>query len=228
MQPVSNAPRYRFLINEGDLMRMDEGSRTEVWQPGREGESGRWSRYQLDVFNDGYSIIGPGHAQELAPDADLYADAAPLPPGEPVPGSGAHVRARDAKRATHTTTDPRAGKADWPEDWIDPNTRERLTTTGKHRRGPYAQPLGYFEYDKNAQLTCWKCGWTGAAREGSQESYEELFDVSCPRCETMLLIVNATIGLEETERAAAAGHPEAQKELARMREIEARSGQEDR
>jgi hypothetical protein len=99
---------------------------------------------------------------------------------------------------------------------------------GKHRRGLYARPLGYYEYDENAQLTCWNCGWSGAAREGSREAYEELFDLSCPRCETMLLVVSTVVGLEETERAAATGHPEAQKELARMREIEGRSGQQDR
>jgi hypothetical protein len=214
---------YRFLSHEGDLMRMDEGMRTDVWQPGRDGSAGRWSRYQLDVFNDSYSIIGPAAAQQIAPDADLYADAVPLPPGNPVPGSGAHERARN--RSEEGTQEH---QRDWPEDWRDPTTGERLTTMGKHRAGPYAKPLGYYEYDENAQLTCWNCGWSGAARDGSKESYEELFDVSCPRCETMLLIVNATVSVQEMERAAAAGHPEAQKELARMREIEGRSGQQDR
>lgn len=94
---MGGTPLYRFLINEGDLMRIDESMRTEVWQPGRGGESGRWSRYQLDVFSDSYSIITPGVAQDLAPDADLVADAVPLSPRASVPGSGAHERARERK-----------------------------------------------------------------------------------------------------------------------------------
>jgi hypothetical protein len=94
---MSAAPQYRFLSHEGDLMRMDEGMRTDVWQRGRDGDSGRWSRYQLDVFNDSYSIIGPGAAQQMAPDADLYADAVPLPPDKPVPGSAA-TNARETGR----------------------------------------------------------------------------------------------------------------------------------
>jgi hypothetical protein len=30
----------------------------------------------------------------------------------------------------------------WPEEWTDPKTRERMTTMGKYRAGPYAKPLG--------------------------------------------------------------------------------------
>lgn len=118
---MSNEPRYRFLINEGDLMRMDEGMRTEVWHPGREGESGRWSRYQLDVFNDSYSFIGPGHAQELAPDADLHAEAVRLPPGKSVPGSGTHERARERAEDTGTPM-PSTPDSGLPKDWVDPDT----------------------------------------------------------------------------------------------------------
>jgi hypothetical protein len=73
------------------------------------------------------------------------------------------------------------------------------------------------------QLECWNCGWSGPAREGSQEDYEELFDIWCPRCETMLLIVSIVVGMEETRAAAAVGHSGAQQELAQMEEIEGRS-----
>src|SRR5256885_16071836 len=84
----------------------------------------------------------------------------------------------------------------WPKDWIDPSTGERMTTMGKHRSGPYAKPLRYYEYDENAELECWNCAWRGRAREGSRETYDELFDVSCPRCETMLLVVSVVLTLE--------------------------------
>ncbi|TML00339.1 MAG: hypothetical protein E6G34_02310 [Actinobacteria bacterium] len=110
----------------------------------------------------------------------------------------------------------------WPQVWIDPATGERQTTLGRHRSGPYAKPLRYSEYDENAQLACWNCDWRGPAREGSRESYEELFDISCPRCETMLLIVSTLVTLEERNAAAAAGHPGAQTTVAEMEQMEAR------
>ena len=56
---MSSKPQYRFLVNEGDLMRMHDGYQTDVWWPASAGEPGRWSRYQLDVFNDSYSFITP-------------------------------------------------------------------------------------------------------------------------------------------------------------------------
>jgi hypothetical protein len=92
----------------------------------------------------------------------------------------------------------------WPEEWTDPKTGERMTTMGKYRSGPHPKPLGCYEYDENAELVCWKCQWRGAAREGSREDYEELFDISCPRCDTMLLIVSTVVTNEEVEVAAAA------------------------
>jgi hypothetical protein len=123
-----------------------------------------------------------------------------------------------------TDTPPPA--EDWPADWIDPETGERLTTMGKYRSGPYAKPLGYYEYDENAELVCWKCGWRGTAGEGSREYYEELFDVSCPRCETMLLIVSTMVTMQQMEAAAAAGNPKAQRELAELQELQARRRRE--
>jgi hypothetical protein len=82
--------------HEGDLMRMDQQWRTDVWQPARDGESARWIRYQLDIFGDSYSFISPALARQPEPDADLYPPPTAIPPGTPTPGSGRHVRARDA------------------------------------------------------------------------------------------------------------------------------------
>jgi hypothetical protein len=73
---------------------------------------------------------------------------------------------------------------------------------------------------------CWKCQWRGAAREGSREDYEELFDISCPRCDTTLLIVSTVVTKEEVEEAAAAGHPAAQATLAEIRKWEAEASAE--
>jgi hypothetical protein len=87
---MTTTTAYRFLRHERDLMRMNERMQTDVWQ----GNGGRRSPYQLDVFNDSYSFIPAELAQQLERDADLYAPAVLPPPGAPVPGSGAHVRAR--------------------------------------------------------------------------------------------------------------------------------------
>src|SRR2546427_54698 len=88
-----------------------------------------------------------------------------------------------------------------------PRSSERpLTTMGQYRSGPYAKPLRYYEYDEDDELACWNCGWRGAGCDGSREFHRELFDVSCPRCDTMLVIVSHPT-TDETKAAAAAGNP---------------------
>jgi hypothetical protein len=109
----------------------------------------------------------------------------------------------------------------WPEDWIDPETGERLTTTAKHRSGPYAKPIDYYDYDEDAELACWKCGWHGQARDGSRGYYKELFDISCPKCDTMLLIVSHPT-IDETKEAAASGNARAQAALPTVHKVEER------
>src|ERR1700722_11235022 len=46
----------------------------------------------------------------------------------------------------------------------------------------------YWDYDRDATITCPDCGWSGPAAEG-EEAYAELLDVDCPRCDRGLLIV---------------------------------------
>ena len=76
-----------------------------------------------------------------------------------------------------------------------------------------AKILSYYAFDDGAEMiTCPECGWSGAAREASDEYYEELFDVSCPRCERMILIVSYPTPAE-TKEAAEDGDPRAQKEM---------------
>lgn len=45
----------------------------------------------------------------------------------------------------------------------------------------------YHDYDESEELTCSRCSWSGTMREGATGSYGELFQVSCPQCEKMLL-----------------------------------------
>lgn len=51
-----------------------------------------------------------------------------------------------------------------------------------------AKIIEYKDFNKNKLIVCPKCNWKGTA-EGNIEIYEQLFDVSCPKCDKMLLIV---------------------------------------
>jgi hypothetical protein len=66
----------------------------------------------------------------------------------------------------------------------------------------------YTEYRKEDPSSCPECGWTGVVRDLAMEMHNELFDLSCPRCDKMLLIVPYPTG-PETRAAAVAGNPEA-------------------
>lgn len=76
-----------------------------------------------------------------------------------------------------------------------------------------AKILSYYAFDDGADITCPECGWSGVAREAAVEYYAELFDVSCPRCDRMLLIVGYPT-VDETKAAASLGDPRAQEEMA--------------
>lgn len=81
-----------------------------------------------------------------------------------------------------------------------------------------AKHFSAYSYDDDTVLSCPSCRWRGRARDGSREYYNELFDVSCPRCDVMIAIVSyPTHG--ETRDAAAAGNASAQEDLA---EVDAR------
>ncbi|CAA9343916.1 MAG: hypothetical protein AVDCRST_MAG93-6787 [uncultured Chloroflexia bacterium] len=75
-----------------------------------------------------------------------------------------------------------------------------------------ARTVRYYDYEENEELTCPRCGWNGTAKEGDTESYGELFDVSCPKCDQKLLIVSYPTR-DETEEAAKGGNKQALEEL---------------
>lgn len=51
--------------------------------------------------------------------------------------------------------------------------------------------IEYSDYDENAVLECPVCNWKGAPKEiNTMEYYDDLFDVSCPNCDKMLLVVS--------------------------------------
>ena len=65
----------------------------------------------------------------------------------------------------------------------------------------------YAEYHKDMPLAC-DCGWRGPASEAPMEIHDDLFDRSCPTCDTMLLIVGYPTAVQ-MRAAAAAGNEEA-------------------
>jgi hypothetical protein len=64
---------------------------------------------------------------------------------------------------------------------------------------------------------CPQCSWQGTAAAMTREWFEALMDFSCPKCDTMILIVSYPT-LVEIEEAASRGNAEAQSELARIRQ----------
>ncbi len=76
-----------------------------------------------------------------------------------------------------------------------------------------AKQIRYYAYRQIETVEC-ECGWSGPP--GPHEDYfDALLDVTCPRCDTMLLIVPYPTD-EETREAAAAGNEEAIAELRRI------------
>ena len=57
-------------------------------------------------------------------------------------------------------------------------------------KGPLAKIIEYREYDDTQQIDCPTCNWKGKAKSGEKEYYRDLFDVSCPKCDQMILIVS--------------------------------------
>jgi hypothetical protein len=89
------------------------------------------------------------------------------------------------------------------------NGRVGLYSTAKHySSGPAAKVIGYFQYNAGARLVCPTCGWSGAAADGDRHIFDELFDVGCPSCEKLLLVVGYPT-TEEIRAAAAAGNESA-------------------
>ena len=87
-----------------------------------------------------------------------------------------------------------------------------------------AKQVMYYNYDRSETVEC-RCGWSG--QPGAYEDYfHELLDVTCPRCDTMLLIVPYPTRAQ-TEEAAAAGNEEAIAELERIEERERTTGEDE-
>jgi hypothetical protein len=114
-------------------------------------------------------------------------------------------------------------------DWIrDPESAKRIeertrrSATSTYLTEPAAKLLEYYEYRKDEKLTCARCGWSGQAGEAPGELHRELFDVCCPVCDKMLLVVSHPT-IEQTKAAAAAGNPEAMAKLPQVAQIEARA-----
>ena len=56
---------------------------------------------------------------------------------------------------------------------------------------PAAKIVDWPDYSRAKSLICPKCGWEGTPTTGGRiEYHSDLLDVSCPRCDTMLLIVS--------------------------------------
>ncbi len=69
----------------------------------------------------------------------------------------------------------------------------------RYSTGPAAELLEYDEYNERERLRCPQCNWRGRAKDASHNLYSELFDVSCPRCERMLLVVGFPIAADRTD-----------------------------
>ena len=70
--------------------------------------------------------------------------------------------------------------------------------------------MNYYDYNENQILTCKHCQWSGMAKDGSKEYFDQLFTVDCPQClepPSLLAVDYPTI--EETKEAAAKGNEEA-------------------
>lgn len=80
-----------------------------------------------------------------------------------------------------------------------------------------AKHPSYWDYEPDASLECPACGWSGPA-SGHEEPFRGLFDVKCPECDRILLVVGYPTS-EETRTAASAGNPRA---ISALPEVEAR------
>jgi hypothetical protein len=65
---------------------------------------------------------------------------------------------------------------------------QMLGTRGFMPKWP-AEVIEYHNFNKQRMLICPVCEWEGTA-DGNCEYYEDLFDVSCPICDKMLLVVS--------------------------------------
>ncbi len=74
-----------------------------------------------------------------------------------------------------------------------------------------AKIVKYFDFDEKRVIICPVCGWSGLP-DGHKGYYNELFDISCPKCDKMLYVVSYPTR-QETEEAAVAGNQAAKDHL---------------
>lgn len=98
---------------------------------------------------------------------------------------------------------------------------EVVPTSALYEANPARVLSGAYDYDESVPLRCGKCGWEGPASRGSVEYHRELFDVSCPKCDKMLLVVPYPTAAE-TEKAAAGGDKRALEDLPGVERRESR------
>ena len=99
-----------------------------------------------------------------------------------------------------------------------------LYSTAEHySSGPTAKVVRYWQFDWGATVDCPACGWRGTGQEADMNLFSELFDLRCPSCDRMVVIVSFPTE-EETREAAARGNPDARRQLQRIEEAEEGSG----
>lgn len=79
-----------------------------------------------------------------------------------------------------------------------------------------AKIVPYWDFDEHRDepVTCPSCGWTGDATD-YKDFHSDLFDVCCPECDRMIVIVPFPT-VAETRAAAAAGNQRAEADLPGM------------
>jgi len=82
-----------------------------------------------------------------------------------------------------------------------------------------AKTIEYYDYKENDVIRCPACFWSGKAKNGEREYYSDLFDVSCPKCNQMILIVPHPL-VEDVKKAYDEGNPKAQDDILTVRLIE--------
>ncbi len=88
-------------------------------------------------------------------------------------------------------------------------TRGRVglySTAAHYSSGPSAKVLRYYQYDSGRNFTCSTCGWKGRGDAASSNLFADLFDVRCPECDQMLLVVGYPT-FDEIEDAASRAMP---------------------
>jgi len=79
-----------------------------------------------------------------------------------------------------------------PRALNDPRRGDPITTAARFKGSPSARVVTSKDYDEMGPLRCTRpdCKWEGLVREGDKNFFEELFDVRCPKCDQMLIIVS--------------------------------------